>query len=297
MKTELESPADGLPALEASNRNGAEHQAKVDAHFELHSTGWRDVYHDNGVEGAIYRKRLEIILEWIDKLATPAGEKALEIGCGGGRMTVALAQRGYNVSAIDSAANMLAITRQHAANMKVSEFISTNLGDAHALNFPNQTFALVVAVGVAPYLHSPRNALAEMARVVRPDGFVLVTAGNRWRLGHLVDPWLFPAIQPMRTVLGKLLRRPEKSHSSSKWPPIRFDSIRDMDRWLSNAGLTRIKTTTVGFPAPTVFERMIVGSRLAIKLNESLQRLVDHDVPGIKWAGMDYVVLAKKLAG
>ena len=70
-----------------------------------------------------------------------------------------------------------------------------------------------------------------------------------------------------------------------------------MDRWLSNAGLTRIKTTTVGFPAQTVFERMIVGSGLAIKLNEILQRLVDHDVPGIKWAGMDYVVLAKKLAG
>ena len=61
-----------------------------------------NVYEQEGVEGAIYRKRLDVVLRWIDELAIPTGEKVLEIGCGAGRCTVALAQRGYFIHAMDS---------------------------------------------------------------------------------------------------------------------------------------------------------------------------------------------------
>src|SRR5438477_11698047 len=102
------------PAVPLRISHSAGHQTLVNTHVQSHVAQWRDVYEQAGVEGAIYRKRLEIVLRWIDELAIPTGEKILEIGCGGGRGTVALAQRGYFVQAMDSVAGMLNSTQQHA---------------------------------------------------------------------------------------------------------------------------------------------------------------------------------------
>jgi cyclopropane fatty-acyl-phospholipid synthase-like methyltransferase len=53
------------------------------------------------VEGAIYRKRLEIVLRWVNKLSLSVGANVPEIGCGvGGSCTVALGQCGYLVEAM-----------------------------------------------------------------------------------------------------------------------------------------------------------------------------------------------------
>ncbi len=76
------------PAVSPDISHGSEHQTLVDTHFDLNVAGWRDVYDQINVHGAIYRKRLEIVLEWIDDLAIPGGEKVLEIGCGSGRCTL-----------------------------------------------------------------------------------------------------------------------------------------------------------------------------------------------------------------
>jgi ubiquinone/menaquinone biosynthesis C-methylase UbiE len=273
---------------------GAGHQTLVDTHFQSHVAQWRDVYEEAGVEGAIYRKRLEIVLKWIDELAIPAGEKILEIGCGGGRCTMALAQRGYLVQAMDSVTGMLNSTQQHAVEAGVSSSIVTSLGDAHTLAFPEEAFGLVLAIGVIPYLHSPQRALREMTRVLKPGGFLLITAGNRWSLTNILDPWLSPPLQPVKRILRTLLRRSRMPESESKWPPMRSDSLRMLDRWISAASLTRIKTTTVGFPTPAIRSWRILGDRASVKLNERLQRLVDRNVPAIRSSGMDYMILARK---
>ena len=136
----------------------AEHQTLVDTHFHSRVTQWRDVYEQQGVEGAIYRKRLEIVLRWIDELAIPTGEKVLEIGCGAGRCTVALAQRGYLIHAMDSVEGMVNSTQEHATEAGVSSSVTTSLGDAHNLAFPDGSFGLVLAIGVIPYLHFPQKA-------------------------------------------------------------------------------------------------------------------------------------------
>jgi ubiquinone/menaquinone biosynthesis C-methylase UbiE len=278
----------------STNVSEGEHRTLVDAHFQRHATEWKDVYEQASVEGAIYRKRLAIVLEWIDTLAMPVGEKVLEIGCGSGRSAVALAQRGYLVHAVDSVEDMLNSTRQHAAEAGVSSSVSTSLGDAHILSFPESTFGLVLAIGVVPYLHSPEKCLREMARVLSPGGYLLVTAGNRFRLNYFINPWLFPPFQPVKRILRTLLRRSRIPESESKWPPIRSDSLRMLDRWISSACLTRIKTTTVGFPPIAIRSWRILGDRASVKLNERLQSLVDRNVPGIRSTGMDYMVLARK---
>jgi ubiquinone/menaquinone biosynthesis C-methylase UbiE len=272
-----------------------DHQMLVDTHFDLNVAGWSDVYDQNSVHGAIYRKRLEIVLSWIDELAIPGGEKVLEIGCGSGRCTVALAQRGYLVHAMDSVAGMVDATHERVAQARVRSSVSIALGDAHNLAFPDGKFGLVMAIGVMPYLHSPQNALSEMARVLKPGGFLLVTAGNRWRLKRMLDPWFSPPVQPARKAVKAILRRFRKPQSGQPGLPARFDSLREIEDWLESVGLSKIKVRTVGFPPLTFRGRPILGERASIRLNHWLQRLADGNVLGVRSSGMDYIVLARKV--
>jgi ubiquinone/menaquinone biosynthesis C-methylase UbiE len=272
----------------------ASQQQRVDTHFRAHVRQWRDVYNEAFVDGAIYRKRQEIVLGWIDELAIPTGEKLLEIGCGGGRCTVALAQRGYLVQAVDSVPGMLDSTRQLVVQAGLRSSVSIGLGDAHKLAFEDRTFSLVLSIGVMPYLHSPAKALREMARVLKPGGFLLVTAGNRWRLNHLLDPWLSPPVQPAKRVLGAMLYRFRKPRPERPCPPLRLDSPGELGRWLCSVGLVRLKATTVGFPPLTFQGQPIFGERTSFRLNNWLQGLADRNMPAIRSSGMDHIVLAKK---
>ncbi len=273
--------------------SSAKQQKVVNAHFQSHAAQWRDVYEEASVEGEIYRKRLAIVLKWVDQLAMPLGEQILEIGCGGGLSSVALAQRGYLVQAMDSVADMLNSTRESVARAGVSSSVLTSLGDAHSLAFPNNVFGLVLAIGVIPYLHSPKKALGEMARVLKPGGFLVVTAGNRWRIDHALDPWLCPALQPAKRVARKILRRSRRPPAEATRPPLQLDSLREIERWLSSVGLAKVKATTVGFQ-PLFRYRRFFGELTSIRLNGWLQWLADHNVPGIRSSGMDYIVLARK---
>lgn len=269
-------------------------QRLLDAYFQTQSASWRDVYEEDSVQGAIYRKRLQIVLDWIDKLAIAEGEKVLEIGCGAGRTAVVLAKRGYAVSAIDSSPNMLAIARQHAADVGVARLIDTKVGNAHQLDFPNESFGLVLAIGVMPYLHSADKALTEMTRVLKPGGFLLLTAGNRWRLNDILDPWLCPPLQPARRFFARILRPFRKLRPEPFRPSLRFESGTEFDASLAAAGFVTLKRTTVGFQPLTIRQRPVLREKTSIKLNRALQSLADRNMPGVRSLGMDHIFLARK---
>jgi ubiquinone/menaquinone biosynthesis C-methylase UbiE len=258
---------------------------------------WRKVYEEASLEGAIYRERLALVLRWVDELTMPRGARILEIGCGAGVTVAALARRGYLVEAVDSVAAMLTSTREHAAGAAVTPSVSSSLGDAHNLAFAEGAFSLVLAIGVLPYLHSPRKAVREMARVLKPGGVLLVTTGNRWRLNHVLDPWLCPALQPAKRVVGAILRRSGRRRSGPPGPLLRLSSLRELGSWLASAGLAAVKAKTVGFEPLTFHYRRLFGEQASIRLNRWLQRLADHEAPGIRSSGMDHLVLARKREG
>src|SRR5512147_2097354 len=53
-------------------------------------------------------------LDWIDRLAALAGKRVLDVGCGGGILAEAMAQRGARVTAIDLSAKPLQVAQLHA---------------------------------------------------------------------------------------------------------------------------------------------------------------------------------------
>lgn len=99
-------------------------------------------------------------------LVPPPAGRALEVGCGEGRVTRDLAARGHRVTALDASPTLLAAAAERDPD---GEYV---LGAAEALPFADGTFDLVVAYNVLMDVADMPAAVAEAARVLAPGGRV-----------------------------------------------------------------------------------------------------------------------------
>ena len=107
-------------------------------------------------------------------LGVRSGEKALDIGCGPGLTTLALAQAtgaSGEVSGVDIAEPMLAIARNRCAGYANVRFTAA---DVTALPYEDDSFDIALATQVYEYVEQVDQALKELARVVKPGGRVLI---------------------------------------------------------------------------------------------------------------------------
>ena len=274
-----------------------EAQRRVDGYFATQVSAWTEIYNWAGLVPSIYQQRLAVSLRWIEELALAPGERVLEVGCGAGLAAVTLGQRGFVVDAVDTVSEMVGRTRQAAAEAGLAQVVKTAVEDAQHLTFRDGTFQLVLALGVLPWLPAPRQALGEMARVVRPDGYVLVSADNRWRLTDVLDPWRSPPLDPIKGAAGAVLRQPGlRRRPPSREPSPQAVSIAEFDRWLLSVGLRRAKSTTLGFAHFTFFSRHLFPDATSVKLHCALQSLADRNVPVFRVLGNQHIVLAQKVA-
>jgi ubiquinone/menaquinone biosynthesis C-methylase UbiE len=280
------------PLREEGGSGVGTYQRRVNQYFTDATPYWGDVYERQDFDGVVYREREERVLAWIDSLGLAPGSTVLEVGCGAGRLTLALAQRQYRVRAIDSVPSMIETARQRLQQGGAAAAV--NIGDANALSAADGSATLVVAVGVIPWLVEPSRAVAEMTRVAEVGGHVLVSADNRARLTHLLDPRFHPFALPMKRALNKVIRwlgfwsdRPE-SYARTHY-------TYELDKLVARAGLVKVARQTVGFGPFTLLGRPVLSEAATISLHRSLQRLADHDVPFLRAMGSNYLVLAKKV--
>ena len=93
------------------------------------------------------------------------GASVLDVGTGTGRAALAMARIGGKVTGIDTSQEMLRVARSHAeAEGLEVEFVR---GDAHALDFPDEAFDLVVSLRMLMHTPNWRQCLGEMCRVAR----------------------------------------------------------------------------------------------------------------------------------
>src|SRR6266699_752118 len=222
-------------------------QASVNAYFRSQSWFWREIYADNCVRADIIRDRHAAVLGWIDDLALPPGSQVLEIGCGAGFMAVALAQRGFRVQAIDSVESMVELAREHSMEADIAERLSVAVGDINALAFEDESFDLVLAIGVLPWIGQVEPAMQELARVTKPEGFVILTADNRARLHNLLDPLLNPVFVPLKRLAKNALAHTRLRRRSLKDIGATSHSRRFIDTSLAQVGLIKSKGKTLGF--------------------------------------------------
>jgi 2-polyprenyl-3-methyl-5-hydroxy-6-metoxy-1,4-benzoquinol methylase len=266
-------------------------QAAVDAFFDHDAANWEAIYERDDVFSVIHQHRRQIALDWVRNLDLSPAARVLEIGCGAGLLSVELARHGYDVASVDSTPAMVDLARRNA--IRAGVHVSVAQADAHHLEgHPDGAYALVVALGVIPWLHSPELAVAEMSRVIERGGHVIVNADNRARLHHLIDPMLTPALGPARRAARSLLER-GRPHSQATpanvlhWP-------RQFDAMLARHHLRKTRHLTFGFGPFSFMGRRLVSEGGSVRLHLKLQSQADRGLPLLRSTGAQYIVLARK---
>ena len=130
------------------------------------------------------------------------GSAALDVATGTGDLAVELARRGAEVTGMDFAPAMLELARQKAPGLSFED------GDALALRHPDASFdAVTVGFGARNFADLDRG-LAEMARVTKPGGRVVVleiTTPQKPPLSWFFRAWFDHAVP----ALGRVAADPE----------------------------------------------------------------------------------------
>jgi demethylmenaquinone methyltransferase/2-methoxy-6-polyprenyl-1,4-benzoquinol methylase len=140
---------------------------------------------------------------WRERAAELAGvgpgSTALDVATGTGDLAVALARRGAEVTGMDFAPAMLELARKKAPGLHFEE------GDALNLAYADGSFdAAAVGFGARNFADLDRG-LAEMARVVRPGGHVVVleiTTPQKPPLSWFFRAWFDHAVPALGRLAG-----------------------------------------------------------------------------------------------
>lgn len=133
----------------------------------------------------------------LDALGPIAGRLVLDAGCGTGRFTHRLEAARADVVAIDRDASALTIAGRHAASPRM-------VADLHALPMSDACVDAACAVTVCEFTTAPAAVIAELVRVTRPGGRVVIgslnprspwgwwnrsqLSGSPWTTARFLDP-------------------------------------------------------------------------------------------------------------
>jgi ubiquinone/menaquinone biosynthesis C-methylase UbiE len=114
-----------------------------------------------------------IMLEWLDP---KEGEKILDIACGGGALSLKIAESGCEVHGIDISEKGINGAKRLSEREKIAcEF---EVGSAENLPYPDGYFDKVVCSSSLEHFKDDIKALKEMHRVLKPNGSVVLTTDS-----------------------------------------------------------------------------------------------------------------------
>src|SRR6201996_2449708 len=126
-----------------------------------------------------YRGRRRVIRAELERLALPAGAAILDAGCGSGRAMQLLSAYG-RVSGVELSESAAEVARARGVGDVV-------IGRLEELPWPQERFDLITCLDVIEHTPDDRATLAELRRVCRPGGHLLVTVPAYPRLWSVHD--------------------------------------------------------------------------------------------------------------
>ena len=122
------------------------------------------------------RTHAAVTLWGLSEVQIPPGARVLDIGCGGGRAIALLAARGHHVDGVDySAASVASATSANAAFIASGQ-VTVRQASVSELPFADSSFDLATAVETHYYWPDPRHDFAEILRVLKPGGTLVLIA-------------------------------------------------------------------------------------------------------------------------
>ena len=117
-------------------------------------------------------------VNWIDEHAGLAGKKVLDVGCGGGILSEAMAQRGATVMGIDMGEAPLSVAELHKLESGVEVEYRQVTAEALAAEMPGQ-FDVVTCLEMLEHVPDPASIIQACYQLVKPGGQVFFSTINR----------------------------------------------------------------------------------------------------------------------
>lgn len=147
-------------------------------------------------------------LSWIQETVSLPGKRVLDVGCGGGILSDAMARAGANVLGIDMSAKALGVAQLHALEVQTQGIAFREItAEDLAAEQPGQ-FDVVTCMEMLEHVPDPASVVKACAKLVKPGGHVFFSTINR-------NPKAFMlAIVGAEYVLGML---PKGTHEFAKF--------------------------------------------------------------------------------
>lgn len=142
---------------------------------------WREIQRHPARHNAVLTARYAILLAAVD----PSPGRVLDIGCGDGTLTFALAKRSASVYGIDDSLLPLRLARGEFKRRDLTHPPRLARADARRLPFPEGAFDCVVLADVIEHIDTPELVVREAHRVLRRGGQLLVTTPRRQEAGAI----------------------------------------------------------------------------------------------------------------
>jgi 2-polyprenyl-6-hydroxyphenyl methylase / 3-demethylubiquinone-9 3-methyltransferase len=117
-------------------------------------------------------------LAYVDEQASLPGKRVLDVGCGGGLLSEAMAQRRADVTGIDLAPLTIEVAELHALSSGLSVRYLRESAETHALHAAG-TFDIVTCMEMLEHVPDPGSVLTALHALVKPGGYVFVSTLNR----------------------------------------------------------------------------------------------------------------------
>jgi len=210
------------------------------AKFETLAARWWDAQGD-------FRSLHEINplrANWIDTHSPVAGQRLVDVGCGGGILAESMALRGAEVTGIDMGEAPLSVARLHALESGVDVEYRQCTAEALAQEAAG-SFDVVCCLEMLEHVPDPASVVAACAALARPGGALYFSTLNR-------NPKAFLFAIVGAEHLLRLL--PAGTHEYAK-----FIRPAELAQWLRDAGLQLESMTGLGYNPVTRRYRLVDG--------------------------------------
>ncbi len=171
-------------------------------------------------------------LGYIDEIASLAGKRVLDVGCGGGILSESMAAKGAEVTGIDMGEAPLEVARLHLLESGLHVNYERMPVERLAQERP-AAFDVVTCMEMLEHVPDPSSVVDACASLVKPGGYVFFSTLNRNPKSYLF------AIIGAEYLLELL---PKGTHDFAK-----FIRPSELDRWIRAAGLTSRNITGLSY--------------------------------------------------